>query len=284
MHNEQPLSFEAVFDACLEEIICFNKDVDDCLKKYPEHADELKPLLNTVAASREAAQIYPRREFKARARYEFYAAVDDMASQKKFTWFSLTSKWIQVTVSAAIGLLITGTGVLAASSGSLPGQPLYNVKIFSEQVQTSFVTSDAARIELHSNFASNRVGEIVALSEAGDYNLIPQTTQRLNASLMNMSGSERGFQNLGLALTVVDNQPGIVSTPPVEDAREIGPDNFAVHTEDNELTVNLKRKAMDGYNALAKEFNDAPENLKPALEEALVVFIQGYQAIIENVR
>lgn len=58
------MTIEAILDQCLEEIRQRHASVADCLARYPEHADELEPLLQAALALEQAAPVQPTPEFK----------------------------------------------------------------------------------------------------------------------------------------------------------------------------------------------------------------------------
>jgi len=74
--------FDTILDECLERLLVKGETVEQCLKSYPEQADELKPLLQTALATKKASAIQPCPEFKVRARYQLHSALQEMKSKK----------------------------------------------------------------------------------------------------------------------------------------------------------------------------------------------------------
>jgi hypothetical protein len=72
-----------------------------------------------------------------------------------------------VAVAAFLVLLLTGGSTMAASSEALPDEPLYPVKLATEQVKLAFAISDASKAELHTRLAENRALEIEAMADQG---------------------------------------------------------------------------------------------------------------------
>jgi len=70
--------FDNILDDCLERLLTEGETIEQCLESYSERAAELKPLLQTVLATKKASAIQPRPEFKARARYQFLSALQTM--------------------------------------------------------------------------------------------------------------------------------------------------------------------------------------------------------------
>ena len=56
--------FDDILNDCLEMILK-GASIDDCLKKYPEYAVKLKPLLNVAAKVLTTSNVSARLEFKA---------------------------------------------------------------------------------------------------------------------------------------------------------------------------------------------------------------------------
>ena len=73
---------EEALNDCIERMAA-GEPLDSCLASYPELADELKPLLQVSAAvSDTTADIKPRPEFKAEARYRFHTALAEREKGK----------------------------------------------------------------------------------------------------------------------------------------------------------------------------------------------------------
>ncbi len=59
---------EAILDQCLEDIRENHASLEDCLAKYPDYAQELKPLLQAALALEQAADVRPTKDFKDKLR------------------------------------------------------------------------------------------------------------------------------------------------------------------------------------------------------------------------
>lgn len=79
--------FDDILDECLEHLLVKGETPEQCLASYPEQAVELKPLLETALATKQASAIEPRSEFKARARYQFRSALQEMESKRRLPFF-----------------------------------------------------------------------------------------------------------------------------------------------------------------------------------------------------
>lgn len=59
---------ESILDQCLEDIRARRATIAGCLAKYPEFADELKPLLEMAVAIEEIPEVKPSSNFKRATR------------------------------------------------------------------------------------------------------------------------------------------------------------------------------------------------------------------------
>jgi len=195
MNKEQRCS-EDIVNECLEAIIR-GESVSDCLARYPEQANELRPLLQMMVAARKACCVTPRPEFRARARYEYRQAVAASCAGRGKGGFHWSWRWSAAIPLALIVMMISGGGIVAASSSSLPGQPLYGVKLAIERTQVNFTPSEEGRVKLYAAQAERRVDEIVALTASGNTLLAGEATLRLDDTLnkvtsyMNITAPQR---------------------------------------------------------------------------------------------
>lgn len=181
--------FDDVLDECLERLLIKNESIEQCLLSFPRHSAELKPLLETALATRQASAIKPRSEFRERARQQFDAALRDMdqksveqkESRVSFQW-GRQRQWA-TAVAIVLVLSLAGGGTLAAASGSMPDSPLYGVKLASEQLQLALTFSPLGKAELHAKLADKRVSEIVYLAQKDKPQKIDLTTESLNNHL-----------------------------------------------------------------------------------------------------
>ena len=78
-----------------------------------------------------------------------------------------------ITILLASSLLLgTGGVTVAAAQRSLPDEPLYGLKIWSEDARLDVITDPTTDFELSLDFANRRIDEITALMESG---VIPPT-------------------------------------------------------------------------------------------------------------
>jgi len=261
--------FDDILDECVERLLAKGETLEQCLQSYPEQAAELKPLLETALATKRASAIEPRPEFRARARYQFHSALQTIESKRPF--FSWLPRWATVVAIALALLLVGGGGTVAAAAGSMPDEPLYPVKIASEQVRLALTPSSLGKAELYANLADKRVAEIIYVANKGDARQVELVTQRLNYVLT----------RIAILVSARMEEGGIKRTP----LPALAPDESAENGKDISIPANsraklrlaLARYAINHPTALRAVLNAAPEPVKPALRQAIAVSVAGYE-------
>lgn len=143
-------------------------DIDACLKLFPELADELRPILETAAQVRaEPVEIPAAAMRRGRALVLQHAA--ELREQKRggnvAFWRKLwesgrTFRIVGTSLATVVFLFSSGTGLVFASSNSLPGDQLYPVKRSWEGVQLAFIFDPQIKQERENEFEHERVEEI----------------------------------------------------------------------------------------------------------------------------
>ncbi len=298
--------FENILDECLERLIN-GETVEQCLESYPEQALELEPLLRTVRATREAAAITPRADFKARARYEFRSALHAEVSQKTRSLSVLRRGWVVALMVIGI-LLVSGGGTALAAGNSMPDSPLYRVKLATEWVQLALTPSALGKARLCARFADRRVGEIIYLANKGDAQQIEDTTQRLDERLTALVGlvSVEGGEAVPVeeppkllteeaatmpsatslqpetvpAPAATPATPAITAPPPEEEINEDAEGAEDVTVGGNNrlgLKMMLASYLESDPDALRTALENAPPSLRAALYRAIIVSENGYR-------
>lgn len=176
--------FDDILNECIERVLR-GESIEACLASYPELSAELEPLLLTAMDTIKAAAIAPRPEFRQRAGLEFQAAIHDL-KLIKHGFFVRQFRWVAV-VSAVIVILLAGSGTVAAASNSLPDEPLYTVKLATEDVRLTLTTSELGKAKLYAEFADRRVNEIIKMAEKGKVAKVLKATDRMNDQLAAMA-------------------------------------------------------------------------------------------------
>jgi outer membrane biosynthesis protein TonB len=220
--KDKEREFDDLLEECLGRVLR-GEPVESCLVDYPEHAPRLQPLLLTALETRQAAAIRPRPEFRERARYQFQAALRDMEPKEHRGFFSWQPRWVTAVV-AIFAVLVIGSGTVAAAGNSLPGEPLYSVKLATESVRLAFTPSDLGKAELYAQFADKRVDEIIAMADKGNTEQVEMATERMNSQLVAMTNlvgpAEEGSGDWGLATSEAEQPPAAPQEAPQLRAEE----------------------------------------------------------------
>jgi hypothetical protein len=302
--------FDNILDECLQRLL-EGDSVEACLSRYPEHAAELEPLLRTASRTLKATDIRPRPEFRDRARYQFQTAMREMPV-KESRGFLAVFKPALVTVIMLAIVLLAGGGVVAAAGNSLPGSPLYSVKLATESVRLALAPSALGKAALNAQFANERIHEIIKLAEKGDASLIAEATDRMNRQLMavaNLAGIAKEAEgNTYIAAqappattavpttapptttptsTIILPTPTIppvptLIVPPGATIDRTGGVTQEASDEQSQLIETLLRQYYQNIQALLDELEKAPESLKPALRHAIEVAQAAYEAALAS--
>ena len=212
MKNDKEL--DNIFEECLERVLTGGETIEQCLASFPEHATELKPLLQTALAARETLEIAPRPEFRERARYQILTELRDMEERKqhRFSLFAWQPRWATAVIAVLVLLMASG-GTVAAAGGSMPDQTLYPVKLVTENVRMALIPSKLGKAEYYAELVDKRVSEIVNMAEAGKLEHLEATTRRMNDQLMAMSVLVGTEEIAPVALTAPPAAPEDVLAP-----------------------------------------------------------------------
>ena len=258
----------------MERLLVKGETIEQCLQGYPEQAANLKSLLQTALATRQAIAIQPRAEFKARARYQFRSALQEAASQRRLSFFGWLPRWATV-VAIVLGVLMMGGGTIAAASYSMPDSLLYPVKLATEQVQLTLTPSDIGKARLYAKFADRRVTEIIYLADKGDAQKMEAVTQRLDKRLVMLAGLTSSIE--------IAEAPRMLEAPPPRQLEEAESSQAIPGDKNNrtKLRTTLANYAINHPARLRAVLRAAPESVKPTLRRAIAVSVAGYEKALK---
>jgi hypothetical protein len=170
------ISFEQSLEYCLQELERAG-DVEASLGRYPQHADQLRPLLETVQAARQHYRVVPQapgglaagRErmlaeaARQRARGSFVPAL----KTGRKTWRISVMRLVTALLVAALGVISLGGGTIWAASDSLPGDFLYPLKLATEDARLTLASGPEKQVGLELQFIKERADEIRELAADG---------------------------------------------------------------------------------------------------------------------
>jgi hypothetical protein len=145
-------------------------NLQEVLRRYPAERDELIALLRLSVdlGALEAPAADPA--FRLRARNRMLAAAAHRRQARRWNPLSaLPRPVVRLAYAGALAaaLLVGGLTAAAASGNSLPGDPLYGVKLGVERAQLATTFDSAARAHLELQIADTRLVEAQRLFAAG---------------------------------------------------------------------------------------------------------------------
>jgi hypothetical protein len=173
-------TFERLLEQCLQEA-ARTGDAEAALKRYPQHADRLRPLVELALAARDdyADVPAPPGELAAGRRRLLEAAAQrrrgvplqgipvPTQGRKPKMKLMLASRIIGAMLAIVIGTVAVGGGAAVAAADSLPGDALYPMKLAVEDLRLALASGPEAQVGLALDLADERLAEIEALLEEG---------------------------------------------------------------------------------------------------------------------
>lgn len=161
-----------VLEICLQEIDR-GESIETVLFRYPEYADELRPILEGSINARSMAITAPSAEVVQRNRAKVLKHAAQMRereaqakSSSRRIWFASLRR-VAVTLVVVAMLFISGTGLVRAASTTLPGDNLYPVKRTWEDMLVLFTFNLQQREALEIEHENERLQELRAVFASG---------------------------------------------------------------------------------------------------------------------
>ncbi len=288
--------FNNILDECLERLLAKDGTIEQCLRSYPEQADELEPLLQTVLATKQAAAIQPHPEFRAKARYQFRSALREIGQKRRLPFFGWQPRWATV-VATVLAIVLMGGGTAAAAGNSMPDEPLYRVKLATEQVHLALTPSALGKAELYAKLVDKRVAEIIFMANKGKSKQVEKVTQRLNSYLARVAVLFTAQEKEASALLAppppapvpseqTEEEAGVLLAPPPpapapSEQTRGGKDVSVQANGKGRLKMRLARYAINHPARLRAVLETAPESAKPALRRAIAASVAGYEKALK---
>jgi len=146
-------------------------DVDTVLFRYPELADELRPILDASVKARKLSVPAPTQDVVRRNRARLLQHAAEMREAKaapasRRIW-SVPLRRALVSLMVVTILFVSGTELVRASSNTLPGDNLYPVKRTWEDVSLFFTFNRNERQALELEHENERLDELHELFTEG---------------------------------------------------------------------------------------------------------------------
>ena len=148
--------------------VCLNAletdaDLGAVLKRFPDLQDELRPLLETAQKARTLAiSEVPDKTLRGGKMHVLGRAAElrKAAPNPRRRWSMFAFPRLATSLAIALIFLLSGTGLVSASSGALPGDGLYPVKRTWEDVRLMLVVNPAGREHLEDQYEQERLHEV----------------------------------------------------------------------------------------------------------------------------
>jgi hypothetical protein len=196
--------FDAALDDCLN-LMRAGADAQACLVRYPQYADELRPLLQVAADVRAVTMPEPRAAARMAGQQRMLSALAQRRTRRRAETRSVRRVWRWAVAVIAVAALVGVGGTTAASAASLPGDALYPVKLAAQQIQLTLTLDASARQQLTERFSAQRRQDVqMAMQARRQVNVeLRGTLEQLNQDTWIVSGLTVRLQ----AETVVVGQP-----------------------------------------------------------------------------
>ncbi len=138
------------------------QDLDSVLVRYPDLAEQLRPMLEASLRARASSGRTISSDIQRRGRARLLQHAAEMREAKRAPrrrMIPMFSRWA-ITFGVVGALFISSTGLVSASSGTLPGDQLYPVKRTWEDVRLLFIFNPQGRNILESQYEQERLNEI----------------------------------------------------------------------------------------------------------------------------
>jgi hypothetical protein len=177
--------FKNIFNECLEHLLTGQETVEQCLRRYPGYAAELEPLLRTAILMNKATDVKPSAEFRAKARYQMQLKMAQAKAPQRMK--RTVPRWAIAVGTVMLVFLLGGSTVLA-SQNSMPGNPLYAVKLATENLQVKLAGSEEKKTELYMAMADKRIAEMAWMVDNGKTQDVEAAAKRLNDYYAEING------------------------------------------------------------------------------------------------
>jgi uncharacterized membrane protein YgcG len=151
-----------ILETCLQEIEN-GADVDTVLFRYPEFAEELRPILETSTQAKLLAAGDPSPYVIRRSRAKVLqqaAQMREAQARPSYRLWSVPLRRAVVSLAVIAALFVSSTGLVQAASTTLPGDNLYPVKRTWEDVRVLLTFNTQEREALEVAHENERLDEL----------------------------------------------------------------------------------------------------------------------------
>ena len=203
---------------------------------------------------------------------------------KRSPWLIWQPRWA-VALVVFLAVLLAGSGTVVAADSSMPGNPLYPVKLATEEFRVRLATSDIDKASLLATLVDRRIAEIAYLVDRGEDGRVALVAQRLKLHLARLNS----LRLVSRGEVEPKEEPAPVPQPEKEAAgitEQTGEGLLsaarAEAVQRARLRVLLGRYAATHPAQLRALLERAPEEAKPALRRAIAISMASYRQALRN--
>ncbi len=169
--NEERITpqYHSILDVCIDAVLTGTASIEDCLVQYPDYADLLEPELQVLVLTSRLKSPELSDAAVASLETRLLAQMPTGTSPRiiPFSRFLPASRAAAAVMIVFLLAFSSGAGVVAASANALPGDSLYVVKRFWEDVITAIVTFLGRAGDVWLHLATTRLLEARTLAVDG---------------------------------------------------------------------------------------------------------------------
>lgn len=162
-----------IFDRSLDQVLR-GESIEASVRRHPETAAEVEPLLETALAGREALRVTISDESRAAARERLMSQAAVLLNERSAGsgfWQMHNRATKSLAVAGALLALTGGTAVAATAAG--PDSFLYPMKQDLEDVREALATQNLDRAAVEVGRAGKRLDEIQGMVDKGEPQYVP---------------------------------------------------------------------------------------------------------------
>jgi hypothetical protein len=210
-------NFQTILDECLRELET-GQSLDTILARYPEEADQLRPLLLTSQNLKAVPISRPRSHIQQAGWQRFLGeAIALQRARERRPAFGLLRP---VAVAASLLLVLfslSGGATVYAASLSLPDSPLYPIKLATEEARLWFVFDEDDEAGILLDQSETRMTEIRKLVQQGkpvEGNVLSAMRERMTRAtdIINEPGRDAPLELVARANELSTRQEEILIT------------------------------------------------------------------------
>jgi len=189
---------ETILDLCIDRLR-EGQTPEECLQAFPDHAEALRPLLETAAVLKDLPREEPSDDMISAALLDVgRRSREPEQTQTKAKGFLppvFHSPYLKAALNTLLIVILLFWGLSTVSADSIPGDVFYPVKRFTEQVRFALTLGPEGKAELKLTFSEQRLRELSAYyRETGqvDTSLIRTMLKEAQLALDKYAQSEQG--------------------------------------------------------------------------------------------